>query len=138
MYLKERPCEFSCVCVYILNMPVLKNMSTFFKWRIISFFSDLARPMRSGQTVSCRNCIKCSICGFQRQQPFHVLSFRTNNTIFAFPLMNAAKKSAVMYHITRLGEVENDHTILYTNYPLKKNVVSYLLMFLTYTQQDVF
>lgn len=59
------------VCLHILNMSALLFNGALF------YFSDLAQQMRSGQTVSCRNCIKCSICGVQSQRPVPLLSSHT-------------------------------------------------------------
>lgn len=85
-----------CVCLCLYPQYVCpENMSTFlffFFNGALFYFSDLARQMRSGQTVSCRNCSKCSICGVQRHRSFRVLSSHTDNTIFASPFVNGSKK----------------------------------------------
>lgn len=77
-----RACECVSLCLHILNMSVLKFFFFFFFNGALFYFSDLARQMRSGQTVSCRNCIKCSICGVQSRCSFPLLSSLTNKTAF--------------------------------------------------------
>lgn len=53
--------------------------------------------MRSGHTVSCRNCIKCSICGLQSRWAFSLLS----NCVF----FNAVPFSEHFYFSNNLPRV---------------------------------
>lgn len=83
-----RVCACAWVGVFISSICLSWKICLlfFFLNAALFYFSDLARQMRSGQTISCRNCIKCSICGVRGHWSFHVLSSHTKKTFFFPPL----------------------------------------------------